>query len=291
MARAGLRFHKKLGQNFLIDGHVVSRMVDAAGIGPGDPVLEIGPGIGTLTEELLLRGSLVLAMELDRTFFQVLQEEFQDSGRFHLLEGDALKLDPGPVMASLAPGRTWQLVANLPYYITGPLLQRFLRTNLPIECLTIMVQKEVAERIMAAPGSSAYGALTLLVALYAEPSLIMSVPASSFLPAPKVDSAVVQLKRKEAGPLTAAQKDRLNALIRLAFEQRRKMVIKAIERGSGATRADVLRAFEARGLDPRARAENLSLADFTFLAQKLGYIKKSEPERADFGQADQEESR
>lgn len=275
MDQAGLHFTKSLGQNFLIDGNIVRQIAHAARLREEDRVLEIGPGIGTLTEELLLHAGKVLSVEIDRTFIDVLQDRFGDRDNFLLMEGDALKLDLAPVLAQAAPGRSWKLVANLPYYITAPLLERFLRTDLPIESLTVMVQKEVADRIMARPSTPDYGSLTLFVALYADPIRAFEVPRTAFMPAPKVDSTVLVLKRRPAreGELSSEDRDRVNGIIRLAFQQRRKMVIKAIQRGTGMDRRQVEEAFEARGLSTKARAENLQLEDFRHILQSLGYIK------------------
>lgn len=278
MEGAGLTFNKSLGQNFLIDGNIVRQIAQAAGLTAEDSVLEIGPGIGTLTEELLLHAGQVLSVELDRRFIQVLRDRLGDRESFLLMEGDALKLNLGPVLEKLAPRRPWKLVANLPYYITAPLLERFLRTDLPLESLTVMVQKEVADRILAEPSTKDYGALTLFVALYAEPSRAFDVPKTAFMPAPKVDSTVLVLRRKAPGSdgLSEEDRDRINNIVRQAFQQRRKMVIKAFQRATRADRPAVEAAFKEAGISLQARAENLGLEDFKHILQALGYINKSE---------------
>ncbi|MDD7593497.1 MAG: 16S rRNA (adenine(1518)-N(6)/adenine(1519)-N(6))-dimethyltransferase RsmA [Peptoniphilaceae bacterium] len=277
MAEHHLHFTKSLGQNFLIDGHAVSRIAEVAALHPDDVVLEVGPGIGTLTEELLFRAGYVIAIELDHTFAQVLTELFEDRPHFTLVEGDALKVDLAALLEEIAPGRPVKVVANVPYYITTPLLRRFLSDDLPVSSITILVQREVAERMAATVGDAAYGALSMFVALHGTAELSFVIPAASFMPSPKVDSAVVHIEREPARfGLDAESRERVNAVIRRAFQQRRKLVAKAIAQATGTPVATVREALLAQGLSDTARAENLSVLELIEVLKKLGYIKVEE---------------
>lgn len=267
MKKYDLSFTKSLGQNFLVDGNVLRRMVGAAGPGPNDTVLEIGPGVGTLTQELLAQAGEVISIEIDQRLIPVLEEEFGDQPHFHLIHGDALKMDLGKLVKEKAKGERTLLVANLPYYITSPLLEAFLTRPLPIDSFTIMMQKEVADRIMARPSTKEYGALTLFVALYGQSDRCFEVSRNSFLPPPKVDSTVLQLKQKKDLDLEKA--DRINQVIRLAFQQRRKYVIKAFERGTGKDRAKLLAAFQELGLSPQARPADLTLDQYAKMIEMI----------------------
>ena len=267
MKKYDLSFTKSLGQNFLVDGNVLRRMVGAAGPGPNDTVLEIGPGVGTLTQELLAQAGEVISIEIDQRLIPVLEEEFGDQPHFHLIHGDALKMDLGKLVKEKAKGERTLLVANLPYYITSPLLEAFLTRPLPSDSFTIMMQKEVADRIMARPSTKEYGALTLFVALYGQSDRCFEVSRNSFLPPPKVDSTVLQLKQKKDLDLEKA--DRINQVIRLAFQQRRKYVIKAFERGTGKDRAKLLAAFQELGLSPQARPADLTLDQYAKMIEMI----------------------
>lgn len=267
MKKYDLSFTKSLGQNFLVDGNVLRRIVRAAGPGPNDTVLEIGPGVGTLTQELLAQAGKVISIEIDQRLIPVLEEEFGDQPHFHLIHGDALKMDLGKLVKEKAKGERTLLVANLPYYITSPLLEAFLTRPLPIDSFTIMMQKEVADRIMARLSTKEYGALTLFVALYGQADRCFEVSRNSFLPPPKVDSTVLQLKQKKDLDLEKA--DRINQVIRLAFQQRRKYVIKAFERGTGKDRARLLAAFQELGLSPQARPADLTLDQYAKMIEMI----------------------
>ncbi|MCI6660462.1 MAG: 16S rRNA (adenine(1518)-N(6)/adenine(1519)-N(6))-dimethyltransferase RsmA [Peptoniphilaceae bacterium] len=273
METAGVQFKKALGQNFLIDGNRVRQIVDAAGVVPGDIALEIGPGVGTLTEELLLRGIQVIAVEIDRTLIPVLHELFaaeERKGMFRLIEGDAMKLPLEEILKKEAPEKRVHVVANLPYYITTPLIERMLTESLPVASMTVMVQKEVAERMTAVPSTSEYGSLTLLMQEYGRTEYCFTVPSSCFMPKPKVDSAVVHLVVEPAASPEIIK--RVNRVIRRAFQQRRKTVIKAIAAEIGESREFLEKAFRQAGISPQARAETLSLRDFMIILEKAGYI-------------------
>ena len=270
MKEYDLSFTKSLGQNFLVDGNVLRRIVRAAGPGPKDTVLEIGPGVGTLTQELLAQAGEVISIEIDQRFLPVLEKEFGGNPKFSLIGGDALKMDLGAVAKEKAKGERTLLIANLPYYITTPLLEQFLTKPLPIDSFTVMVQKEVAERITAEPSTKEYGALTLFVALYGQAKWCFDVSKNSFFPRPKVDSAVVQIQQKKG--LDYERADRINQVIRLAFQQRRKYVMKALERATGKDRLQLLDAFQKLGLSPQARPADLALEHYGKILEEVGFI-------------------
>ena len=257
----GLRTAKKLGQNFLIDPAIVEGIVDAAAIAPGDRVLEIGPGIGTLTQGLLEAGAEVTAVELDKKLPAVLAETLKGYDGFHLVPGDILKVDIPSIMGD-AP---YKVVANLPYYITTPILMALLERSLPITAIVTMVQKEVAERMTAKPGSKTYGALSVAVQYYTEPEIVLSVPPRSFLPAPEVESVVIACHVRETPAVAVRDEKLFFRVTRAAFGQRRKTLMNAL-RGGGFPKEQVRDAMEHAAIDPTRRGETLSLAEFARLA-------------------------
>lgn len=253
-----LRAVKGLGQNFLIDADIVRRIVEAAEISADDEVLEIGPGIGTLTQGLLEAGAHVTAVELDKKLPAVLKETLAGYENFRLVEGDILKID----LAELMP-RSFKVVANLPYYITTQILLTLLEKNLPVTKIVTMVQREVAERMTAAPGSKIYGALSVAVQFRAEPHIAFEVPPKSFLPPPEVTSAVVVCNVRKP-PFEVVDEDFFVKVVRSAFAQRRKTLLNSLT-GAGFNREKIL----ASGIDTSRRAETLSLEEFANLAARL----------------------
>ncbi len=276
MAEGGLAFSKSKGQNFLIDGNIVKKIVKASGIGQDDHVIEIGPGIGTLTQELLQHAGKLTVIELDRGFLPILDRNFGDDPKFNLIEGDALKIDLQGLLSE--EKNPVKMVANLPYYITSPILIKLLTDDLPLRSITVMVQKEVGERICAGKNSPDYGALSLLVSLYAsDKKLVFDIPGTSFLPAPKVDSCLIHIERGQnqegpAGKLDREGKKKVNNIIRLAFQKRRKMVIKCFQDNLGRNREDLLKIFKEAGVDAKSRPENLELDDYVNILQLSGYL-------------------
>lgn len=277
MEESGLAFSKAKGQNFLIDGNVVRRIVEKSNVNQKDTVIEIGPGIGTLTQELLAHAGKVIAIELDRGFIPILDKNFGNDEKFNLMEGDALKIDLKELLSKESV--PIKIVANLPYYITSPILVKLLTENLPIVSITVMVQKEVAERICAKKGTSNYGPLALLTKLYgSEAKILFKVPRTAFMPAPKVDSSVVSInmldnKHAISWDLDMEEKSKINKIIRLAFQKRRKMVIKCFQKELGKKRNELLDIFEKVEVDPKARAEELSLDNFVNIIKLSGYLK------------------
>ena len=257
-----LRASKKLGQNFLIDSGVVKKIVDAAEISDGDEVLEIGPGIGTLTQGLLEAGAKVTAVELDKKLPAVLAETLAGYENFKLIQGDILKVDVEKIMPP-----NFKVVANLPYYITTQILLTLLEKKLPVTKIVTMVQKEVAERMTAAPNSKIYGAMTVAVQFRADVKIAFEVPPTAFLPRPEVTSAVVVCDVRES-PFKVADENYFIKVVRAAFGQRRKTLINSLI-GAGFNREKILSALEVANISSKLRAENLSIEDFVNLSNSL----------------------
>ena len=266
----GLRMSKKLGQNFLIDAGIVQGIVDAAEIEPGDRVLEIGPGIGTLTQGLAEAGAEVTAVELDKKLPAVLAETLKAYENVTIVPGDILKVNIPAIMGD-AP---FKVAANLPYYITTPILMALLERHLPITRMVTMVQKEVAERMVAGPGSKTYGALSVAVQYYTEPEIVLDVPPRSFIPAPEVDSVVIACKVRETPAVDVMEEKMFFRVVKAAFGQRRKTLANALC-GGGFPKEQVRDAMERAGIDPTRRGETLSLAEFAQLADEFSKIAKN----------------
>ncbi len=265
LSRHGFHFSKALGQNFLIDATVCPRMAEACGAEEAAGVLEIGPGVGVLTAELAKRARKVTALEVDGRLLPVLAETLNGFSNVTVREADAMKIDLAALIQSEFGGKA-AVCANLPYYLTSPLLMRLLESRLPLTAITVMVQKEAAERLCAEPGTREAGAVSLAVRYYANPRVLFGVPSSSFLPSPKVDSAVIRLDLREAPPVAVKDEALFFRLIRAAFGQRRKMLRGALPAGLGVTKKEAEDALAAAGLDPTLRGERLTLEDFARLA-------------------------
>lgn len=269
MAEQGLRFRKALGQNFLIDETVLQRALDASGIDASYGVIEIGPGIGTLTEALAERAGAVAAIELDRSIAAYLQGAFAANGNVHILQGDALQMDLRQVIDAHLAGRPLAVVANLPYYITTPLLMKFLEGGLPFETITVMVQKEVAERITADAGTKAYGAISAAVRYYGDAEIVTLVPPSCFMPPPKVTSAVLKIDLKNHKKPEVADEKLLFRVIRAAFGQRRKTLVNALASAFSIPKAQLRDAvIHVTGCE-NIRGEQLDLRQFIQISEKL----------------------
>ncbi len=267
-------FQKKFGQNFLIDTHVLDKIVEAAQVGSEDFVLEIGPGIGTMTQVLCERARQVLAVEIDRELIPVLQDTLSPYDNVEIRHGDILKQDIRAIAETCNQGRPIKVVANLPYYITTPIIMELFESRTPLENVTVMVQKEVAARMKAEPGTKDYGALSLAVQYYAEPYLAANVPPNCFMPRPRVGSAVIRLTAREYPPVAVRDERLMFRLIRASFNQRRKTLQNGITNSSELpfSKEEAGRAIEAVGLAPSVRGETLGLAEFAALADELsGY--------------------
>lgn len=257
----GLHMSKRLGQNFLIDATIVQGIVDAAEIQPGDRVLEIGPGIGTLTQGLAETGACVTAVELDKKLPAVLAETLKAYDNVTIVPGDILKVNIPEIMGE----GPFKVAANLPYYITTPILMTLLERHLPITNLVTMVQREVAERMVAKPGSRIYGALSVAVQYYTDPAIVLDVPPRSFIPAPEVDSVVIACKVREQPAVQVRSEKMFFRVVKAAFGQRRKTLANALK-GGGLPKEQVRDAMEQAGIDPARRGETLSLIEFGRLA-------------------------
>ena len=270
-ARYDFSLSKGFGQNFSINPGVCPRIAEASGIGPGWGALEIGPGIGVLTEQLAERADKVVSVEVDTRLQPLLAETMAGHPNFKLVLGDVLKVDLAALLKAEFPGMPVAVCANLPYYITSPILMRLLEERLPIRSITVMVQKEAAQRLCAAPGTRQAGAISYAVAYYAAPELLFTVQPGSFYPAPKVTSAVIRLTLHDTPPVQPANGDErgLFRLIRAAFSQRRKTAANAVAAGLGLPKPRVTAALQAAGLDARLRPEQLTLADYCALQAAL----------------------
>lgn len=267
--RHGFRFSKSLGQNFLINPAVCPRMARECGADGETGVIEVGPGIGVLTRELALRAKKVVAVELDRRLLPVLSETLDGFGNVSVISGDILKIDLNELVAREFPDGKAVLCANLPYYITSPVIMRFLEEHVPVSSLTVMVQKEAARRICAQPGSRECGAVSVAVRYYAEPEILFEVSRGSFLPAPKVDSTVIRLTLRRGQARGIQDEARFFALVKAAFAQRRKTLQNAVSSGLGIPKAEAARALSRAGIEPNARAEQLTMEQFAALSNSL----------------------
>lgn len=273
----GFNFRKRFGQNFLTDDSVLEKIVEASGITKDDLVIEIGPGIGTLTRYLCQAAGQVAAVEIDRDLVKILQDTLKEYDNVRVIEGDVLKVDLCALAKEYGIGspdaqpRSLKVVANLPYYITTPILMGLFEQHVPADRITVMVQKEVAERMTASCGSRDYGSLSLAVQYYSKPRIEVIVPASSFLPSPKVDSAVVSLDVYREKPVQVRNESLLKAAVRAAFGQRRKTLANSLGNALQipASREEVAAALENMGLSASVRGEKLTLAQFAELADLL----------------------
>ena len=265
------RMQKKYGQNFLIDANILHKIVEAAQITREDCVLEIGPGIGTMTQYLAERAKMVIAVEIDKNLMPVLQETLSPYDNVKVIHDDILKVDINRIVQEENAGKPIKVVANLPYYITTPIIMALFENHIALRSITIMVQKEVADRMQALPGTKDYGALSLAVRYYAEPEIIMKVPASCFMPRPNVDSAVIRLTRYEKPLVEAVDENWLFAVIRASFNQRRKTLINGLSNAGnlGISKEKIAEAIAQMGLSPTVRGETLTLEQFTELSNCL----------------------
>ncbi len=268
-------FQKKFGQNFLIDTHVLEKIISAAGITKNDCVLEIGPGIGTMTQYLAENAGHVVAVEIDRNLIPILKETLADYDNVTVINEDILRVDIKTRAEEYNGGKPIKVVANLPYYITTPIIMGLFESGVPIDNITVMVQKEVADRMKEGPGSKDYGALSLAVQYYAEPEIVANVPPNCFIPRPNVGSAVIRLTRHKEMPVEVKDPALMFKIIRASFNQRRK----TLQNGLGNapelpyTKEQIAAAIAEMGLTPKIRGEALSLAQFAQLSDILGEMK------------------
>ena len=264
-------FQKKYGQNFLIDTHVLDKIINAAKITKDDFVLEIGPGIGTMTQYLASSAREVFAVEIDRALIPILEDTLSEYENVTILNEDILKVDIRKLAEERNQGRPIKVVANLPYYITTPIIMGLFEEEVPVESITVMVQKEVADRMQTGPGSKDYGALSLAVQYYASPYIVANVPPNCFMPRPKVGSAVIRLSRHEKPPVDVKDPRLMFRIIRASFNQRRKTLVNGLKNAQDLdfTKEEIERAVSACGFPAGIRGEALTLQNFADLANCL----------------------
>ena len=264
-------FQKKYGQNFLIDTHVLDKIINAAKITEDDFVLEIGPGIGTMTQYLASKAREVFAVEIDKALIPILEDTLSEYKNVTILNEDILKVDIRKLAEEHNQGRSIKVVANLPYYITTPIIMGLFEEEVPVESITVMVQKEVADRMQTGPGSKDYGALSLAVQYYASPYIVANVPPNCFMPRPKVASAVIRLSRHEKPPVNVKDSRLMFRIIRASFNQRRKTLVNGLKnaRELDFTKEEIERAVSACGFPIGIRGEALTLQNFADLANCL----------------------
>jgi 16S rRNA (adenine1518-N6/adenine1519-N6)-dimethyltransferase len=268
LSRHGFTFSKALGQNFLVNPSVCPQMAESCGA-DGQGVLEIGPGIGVLTAELAKRARKVVSLELDRRLLPVLAETLADFGNVEIVNEDVLKADLRAILEERFAGMEVSVCANLPYYITSPVIMRLLEERLPFRSIIVMVQKEAAERLCAPVGSREAGAVTVAVQYYARAEKLFSVSRGSFLPAPNVDSAVIRLQIRQAPAVAVTDEKKFFRMVKAAFGQRRKTALNAISAGMALQKGDVAAALEIAGLEGNVRAEKLSMEELAALCEAL----------------------
>ena len=265
-------FQKKFGQNFLIDTHVLEKIISSAGVTKEDCVLEIGPGIGTMTQYLAENARQVVAVEIDKNLIPILGETLAGYDNVTVINEDILKVDIKEIAEKYNDGRPIKVVANLPYYITTPIIMGLFESGVPIDNITVMVQKEVADRMQEGPGSKDYGALSLAVQYYAEPEIVAIVPPNCFIPRPNVGSAVIRLTRHKEMPVKVKDAEHMFRIIRASFNQRRKTLQNGLNNSPEIpySKEKILAAIEQMGLPATVRGEALSLEQFAQLSDILG---------------------
>ena len=270
-------FQKKFGQNFLIDTHVLDKIISAAGMTKEDTVLEVGPGIGTMTQRLSQAAGQVIAVEIDTNLIPILKDTLQDCENVTVINEDILKIDIKKMAEEKGGGRPVKVVANLPYYITTPIIMGLFESGAPIDNITVMVQKEVADRMQVGPGTKDYGALSLAVQYYAKPEIVANVPPNCFMPRPKVGSAVIKLTRYEKPPVEVHDERLMFRLIRASFNQRRKTLVNGIKNSGDFSlgKEEIEKIFEKCGLPLNIRGEALTLEQFAMLANCIYEEKKN----------------
>ena len=271
ISRYDFDFHKRFGQNFLVDEGVILRSLEAAGVGKTDVVFEVGPGIGTLTQYLSEAAAHVVSIEIDKKLIPILTDTLDGCGNVEVINEDVLKVDLKKLAEEENGGRPIKVVANLPYYITTPIIMGLFEQHVPVESITVMVQKEVAVRMQAGPGSKDYGALSLAVQFYAEPYIAANVPQNCFMPRPDVSSAVIRLTTHKNPPIQVKNEKLLFDLIRASFNQRRKTLLNGLSNAQNLpfSKEQVAEAIEKAGLSANVRGEALTLKEFARLADVL----------------------
>lgn len=268
-------FQKKFGQNFLIDTHVLDKIIRAAEITKDDYVLEIGPGIGTMTQYLANAARQVTAVEIDKSLIPILEDTLREYDNVSVINEDVLKVDIAKLAQEENGGKPIKVVANLPYYITTPIIMGLFESHVPVKSITVMVQKEVADRMQVGPGTKDYGALSLAVQYYAKPYIVANVPPNCFMPRPKVGSAVIRLERYEEPPVQVTDEHLMFRMIRASFNQRRKTLVNGLVNSPEISfgKEEIVRAVEMLGKGPSVRGEALTLEEFAKLSNFMSEMK------------------
>lgn len=269
LRKYGFKFSKSLGQNFLINPSVCPRIAEIGGAKKGAGIIEVGTGIGVLTAELAKRADKVVAVEIDSSLLPVLDETLGEYDNIRIINDDILKVDLRNLIENEFDAMPVSVCANLPYYITSPVIMRLLESELPIEAVTVMVQREAAERICALPGTRGAGAISLAVRYYSDPEILFKVPKGSFIPAPKVDSAVIRLQIKKAPPANVKNKEYYFSLVRAAFSQRRKILVNPVSSAFNISKADLKEMLIHCDISTSARAEQLYMEQFIRLSNMI----------------------
>ena len=271
LQKYNFNFQKKFGQNFLIDTHVLDKIISAAGITKDDFVVEIGPGIGTMTQYLAEEAREVTAVEIDRNLIPILEDTLSEYSNVTIINEDILKVDIAKLAEEKNQGKPIKVVANLPYYITTPIIMGLFESHVPIDSITVMVQKEVADRMQVGPGSKDYGALSLAVQYYAKPEIVAVVPPNCFMPRPKVGSAVIRLTRHQKPPVEVTDERLMFRLIRASFNQRRKTLANGLGNSPDIplTKEQIISSIQALGLPETVRGETLTLEQFATLSNHI----------------------
>ena len=268
--RHGFKFTKSLGQNFLIDDNIVDKIVAGAGIGPSDKIIEVGPGIGTLTREMASRAGALMAVEIDKNLIPILTDTLGDYENVKIVNEDIIKAEIRGLIDENLDGGPVKLVANLPYYITTPIIMRFLEEDINVTDIVVMVQKEVAERMNAQPGGKDFGALSVAVQFYCDTEIVAKVPRHLFVPQPNVDSIVIALRVRPERKYKVEDEVLYFKVVKAAFGQRRKTLLNSIASMGNLSQDMVKEALEEAGIDPKRRGETLSLDEFANLSNVIG---------------------
>jgi len=271
ISKYNFNFKKDFGQNFLIDGNVLSRIVECAEVTGDDTVIEIGPGIGSMTQYLCRAAKHVIAIEIDKTLIPILEETLGEYDNIQIINEDVLKVDLKAIAEEYNGGRPVKVVANLPYYITTPIIMGLFEKDVPIDSITVMVQKEVADRMQVGPGTKDYGALSLAVQFYSKPHIVLNVSPECFVPKPKVGSAVIRMDKYDEPPIKAQDSKFMFKVIRAAFNQRRKTLVNALKNSAELSldKESIESAIRELGLSPTVRGEALTLEEFARLSDIL----------------------
>lgn len=265
----GFRFSKSLGQNFLIDGNIIDKIIEGSNINAGDGIIEIGPGIGTLTQKLCENAEKVVAIELDNNLLPILEETLGDYNNVEIIHGDVLKVDLHQLIREKLEDRMVKVVANLPYYITTPIIMKLLEEKLDIDKIVVMVQKEVAFRMKALPGNKDYGALSVAVQYYSKPEIIVDVPQNVFMPRPNVDSAVIMLDVYKAPAVQVKEQKLFFRVVKAAFGKRRKTLLNALANSIDLKKEEIEAVLKRSEIDPMRRGETLDIAEFARISDEI----------------------